>query len=334
MKQRNVLILIQRYAWLLRLYPSSFRDVFCEEMQTVFEETITTQQKGRGKVASLFLRELFDLPGSLLDAYLAHWLREGNLTMNEEYNSPSTRRQAFWGILPFLAFGISSMIGKVDHIYLLHRQNAEMAVYGLALVGYLIGWIRGFPLWSYSYLGWSLLLAWSNTNVSINGIHWGYQVWIPFGITILTALLWTHSLTPLKKLLRDCWNDWTRLSLAMFAFGGFVWLIYDENHHPNLILFMLASTLAIASSVWFFLRSSNKKGRILSIISGFMIGMIIDNVCSATWDFHAYYGLIEIPTIWYTEALKYAAILSWWGTILFWPVLVGFIRGKINRRTV
>ena len=289
------------YTALLRLYPRQFRTDFGNEMQSVFEEALSLQQDWISK-AFLFRRELLDLPGSILNAYLSNWLRGGNMSTIDEYMKPSTRWQAFWGILPFLAFGISSMIDKMDHIFLPHRQYAEMATYGLALVGLLIGWIRGFPLWSYSYLGWSLLLAWSNTNISIYGVYWGYQVWIPFGITVLTALLWTRSFAPLKKLLQDSWNDWTRLSLAMFTFGGFVWLTYDENHHPYLILFILASTLAIASSIWFFLRSSSTQGRILSIIAGFIIGMIISNVSYATWDMYAYYGLTKIPTAWYREA--------------------------------
>jgi len=158
------------YAALLRLYPHRFRSEFGEEMIAVFEEAAALSLVKESKL-SLFLRELRDLPSSLLNAYLANWLRGENLSMQNEYISPSTKRQALLGILPFLAFGISSMIGKMGHFYLLHRHNVEMAVYGLVLVGLLIGWIRGFPLWSYSYLGWSLLLAWSNTSFSINGVH-------------------------------------------------------------------------------------------------------------------------------------------------------------------
>ena len=321
------------YTALLCLYPRHFRDAFGEEMQSIFEEAYTTQEDWISK-ASLFRHELLDLPGSILNAYLSNWLRGGNMSNIDEYMKPSTRWQAFWGILPFLAFGISSMIDKMAHIFLPHRQYAEMTTYGLALVGLLIGWIRGFPLWSYSYLGWSLLLAWSNTNISIYGVYWGYQVWIPFGINALIALLWTHSLTPLKKLLRDCWSDWTRLSLTMYTFIAFMFLIYDENHHPYLMILMIVSTLATAAGAWFFLRSATLKSRVVSIFGSFVAIAVIGWVSEATWDWRAYYGVAEVSAPWYLTVLRAIISLIFIAIILFWPAIVGIIHRRINRQTV
>jgi hypothetical protein len=253
--------------------------------------------------------------------------------MNEESISPSTRWQSFLGILPFLAFGVSSMIGKVDHTYHLGGYDAEMVVYALALVGLLIGWIRGFPLWSYSYLGWSLVLAWSNTNVTIYGAKWGYPIWVPFVIIVLIAPLWTRSLQPIKQFFRDIWKDWTRLSLAMYALGAWVFMIYDENHHPQLLAFMLASTLVAAGAAWVFLRSSSKRGRALATIAGFAIALIVDRISTATWDWREYYGLPARPTTWHTEAWNSTRILLFWGIILFWPSIIELIRRKTVRRT-
>jgi hypothetical protein len=320
------------YTALLRLYPRQFRTDFGIEMQAVFEEATTTQQDWTSK-ALLLLRELRDLPDSILNAYLSNWLRGGNMSNIDEYIKPSTRWQAFWGILPFLAFGISSMIDKMDHIFLPHRQYVEMATYGLALVGLLIGWIRGFPLWSYSYLGWSLLLAWSNTNISIYGVYWEYQVWIPFGITVLTALLWIRSFAPLKKLLRDSWNDWTRLSLTMYTFIAFMFLIYDENHHTYLMILMIVSTLATAAGAWFFLRSATIKSRVTSIFGGFVAIAAISWVSEATWDWRAYYGVAEVSVPWYVNALRAVISLIFIAIILFWPAIVGIIHRRINRQT-
>ena len=87
------------------------------------------------------------------------------MSTHNEFISPSNRWQAFLGTLPFLVFGLVSMVGKVDHIYNFRWTYANLAFYILALSGLLIGWIRGFPLWSYSYLGWSLVFAWWWTNM-------------------------------------------------------------------------------------------------------------------------------------------------------------------------
>lgn len=317
------------YAALLRLYPHQFQDKFGEELQAVFEETITSQ----GKVTrlSFFLREIRDFPGSLLDAYLNNWLRGGKLSMQDEYISPSTRWQALLGILPFLAFGISSLIGKVEHHYLFNPNVAEMAVYGLALVGLLIGWIRDFPLWSYSYLGWSLVLAWSNTNISIYGVRWDYQVWIPLGITVLAALIRTRSTQPLKKLFKDVWLDWTRLTFGLFAFGAFVSLIFDENHNPYLLLWIALTTIIIATGVWLFLRSSNLIGRVLSIVVSFIASMVPGAISYLTWDWRAYYGLPK-SDYWYDNLGVSPILVLSWLLLLFSPALIVLIQRMTRRR--
>ena len=326
------MMLIRFFAALLRLYPRQFHANFGEEMQAVFEEAISTQQDWKGE-AYLFLRELRDLPSSLLDAYLTNWLRDGYSTMTDKYISPSTRLQALLGTLPFLAFGLSSMIDKMDHRYLSNQNIAEMAVYGLALVGFLIGWIRGFPLWSYSYLGWSLVFAWSWTNMRTNGFDWGYRIWIPFGITVLIAFLWTRSLTPIKKLLQNIWNDWTRLTFAMFTLGAFIALIYDENHHPYLLLLMAVTIIIIISGVWFFLRSSNLIGRVLSIVVSFIASMVPGVISYLTWDWRAYYGLPK-SDYWYDNLGFSPILVLFWLLFLFWPALIVIIQRIVNRRTL
>lgn len=319
------------YRALLALYPPEFRAEFGYEMQSVFNEAIC-DSSGRQSMVQ-FLRELCDLPSSLLEAYAADRLLGGTISMNEESISPSTRWQAFLGTLPFLAFGVSSMIGKVDPISNLRGHDAEMVVYALALAGLLIGWIRGFPLWSYSYLGWAFVLAWANTNMRISGTDWGYRIWIPFGVAVLIALLWTRSLQPIKGFFRDIWKDWTRLSLAMYALCGWVSMIYDENHHPFLLAFMLASTLVTAGAAWFFLRSSSIRGRILAIVGGFMIAIIIDSICYATWDWYEYHRIPKQTAIWYQQVWNRIVILFYWVIFLFWPFIVESIGRKTTRRT-
>jgi len=254
------------------------------------------------------------------------------MTTKKEYLTPSTRLQALIGTLPFLAFGFFGMISEMNGLFPIRGQVIEMVVYGLCLVGLLIGWIRGFPRWSYSYLGWSFLIAYFNTK-------WGYysdpdfQIWIPFGITVLIAILWTHSFAPIKKLFQGIWHDWTRLTLAMFTFGGFAWMVaaYDENHHPQLLWFMLAATLATSAGVWFFFRSASLKGRVLSLLGGLFVADMISLICSATWDYREYYGLPESTQTWYESLSIYFRIHLFWLALLFWPAVIGFLHYVINQ---
>ncbi len=319
------------YAQSLKLYPAKFRANFSEEMQSVFAEVVT--DKSRRESILLFLRELGDLPGSLLNAYAIQRFLGENMPTQNEYISPSTRWQAFIGVLPFLAFGIVSMIGKVDHLYGFQVTYFYLAFYILTLSGLLIGWVRGFPLWSYGYLGWSLLGAWWWSNARINGVYWGYRVWALFGGVILIAFIWTRSLGPIKKFFRDIWNDWTRLSLVMYTFVAFVWLIYDENHHPYLLIFMSASTLAIAAGAWFFLRSASLKARVASIVGGLIAGNVIGQICDNTWDAAAYYDLpAGLPSPWYMTVFRTFMILSFFAVFLFWPAVISLYQRTIRSR--
>jgi len=248
-----------------------------------------------------------------------------------EYIFPLTRWQALIGTLPFLAYGITNMISEMDQFYNTRDTYAYLAFFGLALLGLLFGWIRGFPLWSYSYLGWSLVFAWWWTDISIYGTHWGYRVWLPFGIMVLLVLLWTRSLEPLRKLLRDIWNDWTRLSLAMFALGALMFMGGGEDHHPQWVLFMLAAMLIINTGAWFFLRSSSLIGRVLSIAISFIASAVPMGISYLTWDWRAHYGLPPAES-WKGELGVAPIGVLFWLLILFWPALIALIHRLTIRR--
>ena len=317
-------MILRLYAVLLRLYPRNFREEFGEEMTAVFEQAAEAAP-GRGSKLNLFLREIRDLPGTLFEAYAANWLRGGIMTTRNEYIKPSTRWQAIWGMLPFLAYGLASMLSEADSLFVSRTTYAFIAFYILALAGSLIGWVRGFPLWSYGYLGWSLVFAWWWTNMRTYGFDWGYLIWIPFGVMILIAMVWTRSLQPLKKFFGDIWQDWSRLMLVMFALETWVMMIYDENHHPYLLAFILASALVASGGVWFFLRSSTLWGRIFSFLGCFIGATVVGSIAWATWGWHEYYGFPK-PEHWYQDLGISMIGVIFWFVLLFWPALIGLVR--------
>ncbi|MEK7787440.1 MAG: hypothetical protein AAB658_18720, partial [Chloroflexota bacterium] len=76
-------VIILLYAWVLKLYPPSFRAEFADEIQAVFAKVAS--EAARRDVMSLAracLRELRDLPASLVRE---HWyaLRMKGVAMNE-----------------------------------------------------------------------------------------------------------------------------------------------------------------------------------------------------------------------------------------------------------
>jgi hypothetical protein len=309
-------------------------------MQEVFTQRILDVQNP-GRRISLILRELRDLPASLVLAYSDNCFKGGIMSTQNEPVVPATPVQAILAILPFLAFGTVSFLTKFSQPF--NGGYWFLGFYVLVLVGLLVGWIRHFPLWSYSYLGWTILFVWwwdgmVTNNLTIFGYTfkynecWGWQTYLPLGIMILIALLWTRSWQPLKTLIRDIWRDWTRLSLGIFSFGAFVLVVYDENHHPYLWAFMVATSLVIALAVWFMMRSRGTWQRAFSLGSGFILALILNNISYATWDWHAYYGYPKEPTLWYQEVLNFIFILGVWGVILFWPFVIKLINLTIRKR--
>lgn len=317
----------QVYGLLLSFYPPAFRAEFAEEMQTVFAETASEN----GGLSTL-LREAHDWPGAVTRAWL-------NLEadMNQNTVTPVSRRQAFLGALPFLTFGVVAMVGKIPgtpYTLFLHY-----GAWLLALIGFVIGWAKGFPRWTMAYWGWALVYSWWMMGMPLDNLVGrmassrellGWRAWIPVAVAALAALLLTRSLRPLAHGLAALWQDWTQLSLGMYALFAFVFLIYDENHHPYLLAFMLVGTAAFAGSVWAYLRARSMVGRALALLGGAVIGVTASMICEATWDWHGYYNL---PAEAYTRTpLQTLLIIVLWVAILYWPALVGLARLLATRR--
>ena len=146
---------LQVYAALLRLYPTGFRMEFEEEMQATFAEaTAKAAKKGLRSLATLWFREAWDWPGSLLCEFRSDWRRRTGRSMHStQHRSPGvpTWKTIGLAVLPGLfVFGSSWVI----------TAREPVPILGLALCAAicLIGLNRThqLPLWSYPTLGISL----------------------------------------------------------------------------------------------------------------------------------------------------------------------------------
>jgi hypothetical protein len=117
----------------------------------------------------------------------------------------------------------------------------------------------------------------------------------------------------------------------MYTFLGFLMLLYDENHSPYLIGFMIVSTLNISASVWAFMRSTKSSVRLLTLVTGFFVALTIDRICETTWDFAGYYGLPATPPApWYDSVLEIIVLTIIWSGVVIWPALIGFVRISLS----
>jgi len=212
---------------------------------------------------------------------------------------PLSPRQTLLAVLPFLLFGIASLVSRLD-IY--HTNPASLPLWKILVIEpyFVCGWIilvglsggiiAGFPRWAFSYLGWGLLYAWWS-----NGSYYGHEIrgegWLVFLSVVAVSLLIRHSIQPLRVIYTGLWRDLTLLPFGVFVLYTQLYMLADSNHNPYLALFITATTLVACLGAWVFFRSASPVRRVLALIGGLFLALVIDIINSATWDFAAYYGL-------------------------------------------
>ncbi len=210
--------------------------------------------------------------------------------------NPATALQATLGVLPFLAYGLVSIwMHFGSSLPRLPIWLHPFLVFdALVLIGLGAGILAGFPRWAYSYLWWALILAWWLSGMGIYGVYrLDNRMWLlPLGILVLTLLV-RRSIAPLRALFAGLWNDWTLLWLGFYVFFAWISIMMDENHNPYLLVFIIASTLAVSAGAWFYFQQTTAIRRILSMIAGLIVLMAIGGINDATWDWRAYYHLPE-----------------------------------------
>ncbi len=295
---------------MLQVYPGGFRGRFAAEMAQVFRALCCEAyaESGVGGVMCLWLPALWDCVWSAIYQW---WMRLFKRKVENMQTKPIDRRdgilplsvaQAGLAALPFLAFGISSLVIRLEFF---HTYPASLPLWQilfihpylvfnwLILIGLGVGVLAGFPRWAYSFLGWALLFAWWWMDMGFYGYYSDWKIWLPLLGVFLVTLLIRRSLQPLRALFTGMWSDWTLLSLGVYTLYGYVSMLYDENHHPYLLIFIAVTTLAISMGAWGYFRSVSPLRRVLALVGGLLLATVIGGINSATWDYRAYYGLPE-----------------------------------------
>jgi hypothetical protein len=340
-------LLTRLYSHLLKLYPDRFLEEFGGEMGDVFTQALsglddsgTPHTTRRVKMARLFLREVRNFPRAYLDARryqqsLGPGETPGSRAASGEgaENGTWEGRRAPWGeallgALPFLLFGLAYLLEGITELgghthpafTLLDGGltrpaiilTAEMGVYFVCALGLLLGVIKGFPRWSYAYLGMSLYFGWSYNNQNYYGVFYKWWVWLPSFAAIVLGLLLTRSLKPLARLLNGAWNDWTRLSFALYAFAVpmFTLVFFEDDWGVFQLSGLFIDTVLLAAVAVAFLRSRTSWGRVLSleaavlilVVKGMLLGDWFDGGPLRTLNFWfflitIYFGFLLLPAV-------------------------------------
>ena len=238
--------------------------------------------------------------------------------------------EALAGMVPFLAFGLTKVLYEV-----LPHPNPVwfwgfVACYVVLLIGFGVGWVQGFPRWSYPYgglvlvfTGWWMGIPAQNLwarNIWIlkryNELP-GWGAWIPLLVTSAMALLLTRSVRPLRQLVMGIWHDWTRLSFGLYGIMPMaVWIVFDEvSWNPAPYLFV--STVALGAGALAYVRSAKTSQRALALLTGMTLSWAVATV-GQPW--------VTVPGLWY--AYGQGVVIAWGvlTAVMFAPALLDLLR--------
>ncbi len=345
------------FTLLLRLYPPDFHDEFGEEMTAVFTLALAdARQRGRAAMLTWCGREFTSLLAALMLEQWHSWRRE-EAVMNPTHpvnhtpdTDPSERDKPLAilaGILPFVLFGLVYVLKGVNYhaplawlgygVYGIHGY-LSLNVLGLMLLGLGIGWARRFPRWSYAYLGVVIMSTVFLADTSTPGFRlfdytfgreqWGWRGWLPLLALIVIMLLLTRSLRPLRQLLVGMWQDWTRLSFALY--GALTWLIlgvsYDNKSWYDNTLFlplnMFFLTLVITGGAFFYMWDRRPWRRVVAL----QLAIILYPSVSAAVEALDGNNFFVSPD----SAVAWLFIIIIWFGAMFMPGVLGLIHRAVQ----
>jgi len=206
-----------------------------------------------------------------------------------------------------------------------------------ALIGFGVGWARGFPRWSYPYAG---LVAVFLLNLLSKSIPVRYSgslpaivdlLNLPFAVLLVAVIFLLivsirHRFRPLSQSIR---HDWTQLSFGLYilvilAFWAASELVPIGYRTP----YMLGGSLIFTGGALLYMRITNKLQRILALL---ICGTLAVTV--AVSGRVSYYQGQLLPGLWrpgsWTGEAQLAAILwGWLAALMVAPGLLSLLRQR------
>ena len=244
------------------------------------------------------------------------------------------------GIAPFFLWGFILIASEIPHDWLVPgwiNSYAFIMVILLILLpaGVGIGWVLGFPRWSYLYLPSSVLLGAYLANASTPGLKilgypiFGREIWrwracVPLLIALLIALLISRSLRPITMIFTNIRRDLTLLTYSLFGlmpllFFGF----FDEMDRLFSLYFMVAFTIVSIVVSFIYLRfPHSRKGSSALLVGVLMTVLMLVIGPNVYWQSHD--GMNPIPSIIFGLVLTIVMLL---------PLLLDRLKTSRNEMT-
>jgi hypothetical protein len=316
------------YAFLLRLYPSNFRADYEAEMKSVFWQA--THDTGTPRTAwKLLLRELRDLPGSLVYAYQDNESQDmmqptGLKFLQGSVPEASVSWRQAW--LPALAGAwLFILLGPLTVAlaypypppvwhdkYYIHEVLAIVILVTLS-TGVMLGIRSKFPRWSFPYMATLVIISGLPLPLYISKILFPQVDNLPgSGIFLFVAMAfsWFVSLViiillvrywhPMKPLAPRLHSDWTQLSFGLFILMAWLFGQIDHDEDPFLTAAVILPAIFLALGALGYMCSRWRYQQWLSLVGSLAAATLV-RVTTGGW-FYAVYALplviwIFLPTL-------------------------------------
>jgi hypothetical protein len=192
----------------------------------------------------------------------------------------------------------------------------------LPAIAFAVGWVLGFPRWSYPYTGgllaYSLYMMSTATpllrELGYLDQGWGWRAWLPFLFALLVGLLITRSLRPIGQFFANIRRDWTLATFAMYGCMPLVIsMFFDEIDRVYTFIFMLLLTALMVITSMLYMRAASQISRIRILNAGVLATLAVTLAASTAYWLPL--GGVSVPGI-----LIWGLIIL---CIMFYPALLG-----------
>lgn len=159
-------------------------------------------------------------------------------------------------------------------------------------IAFAVGWVLGFPRWSYPFTGGLLVFSLYMMSTSTPLLRqlgylnqgWGWRAWLPFLLALLVGLLITRSLRPIGQFFANIHRDWTQATFAMYGCMPLVISIFfDEIDRLYTTIFMLLLIALMVAIALLYMRAVTQTGRIRILTAGVLATLAVTLTASTAY---------------------------------------------------
>jgi len=350
------------YRVFLHLYSPAFQAQFGDEMMEVFSEAASEANlQGSRALKELCLNELRDLPVTALRERLGaeRIKKPDSFSINPlDWQSPLSRGEILLAIAAFLVPAVLVLANST--FFSLPMASLIRVALAFTVIAFLLGMVKGFPRWSFPYLGMGLCVAgylflfqWTADLISpqlliklelpfwhvSTGLLWQIisvgLVWLGLFIITILFLALLALLPRFRPLYLSIRRDWTQVSLILYSEMAIALVLLFEDYRIE-EPYGIASLLFMAAGAWLFMRRPLPCQRVLFLLGGLSLALWV--VATDRWqalpdlrsaaEFH-WQPLAPAQRL---EAYPVLLHWAWMSAVLLLPVLIKLLprRGRLE----